>query len=185
MSGLRSRPLLHPHREQQRGSPTRSRAGRRSHRSGGCSSPGRVTRCMGPWQRHSEAGPAARAEAVVARSVPARLDVGLATARQVCWAADSEQAQSRVACARAVPRDRCDLDHTVVAWPGVAVISSLPAHALLPIVRRRSAVQQVAGPSTAAARCTELTIRSLASISTSWSTRRSQRRGSSTGLNWR
>jgi hypothetical protein len=33
-----------------------------------------------------------------------------------------------------VPRDRCDLDHTVVAWPGVAVISSLPAHALLPIV---------------------------------------------------
>jgi hypothetical protein len=49
----------------------------------------------------------------------------IATARQVCWAADSEQAQSRVARARAVPRDRCDLDHPVVAWPGVAVISSL------------------------------------------------------------
>jgi hypothetical protein len=31
MSGLRSRSLLHPHREQQRGSPTRSRAGQRSH----------------------------------------------------------------------------------------------------------------------------------------------------------
>jgi hypothetical protein len=30
-AGLRSGPLLHPHREQQRGSPTRSRAGRRSH----------------------------------------------------------------------------------------------------------------------------------------------------------
>ncbi len=34
----------------------------------------------------------------------------------------------------AVPRDRCDLDHSVVAWPGVAVIPSLPAHALFPIV---------------------------------------------------
>ena len=44
----------------------------------------------------------------------------IATARQVCWAADSEQAQSRLTWARAVPRDRCDLDHTVVAWPGVA-----------------------------------------------------------------
>ncbi len=62
----------------------------------------------------------------------------IATARQVCWAADSEQAQSRVAWARAVPRDRCDLDHTVVAPPGVAVISSLPANALLPIVRSGS-----------------------------------------------
>ena len=30
---------------------------------------------------------------------------------------------------------RCDLDHAAVAWPRVAVISSLPAHALLPIVR--------------------------------------------------
>ena len=60
---------------------------------------------------------------------------GIATARQVCWAADSEQAQSRVAWARAVPRDRCDLDHPVVAWPGLAVIPSPPAHALLPIVR--------------------------------------------------
>ena len=29
----------------------------------------------------------------------------IATARQVCWAADSEQARSRVAWARAVPRD--------------------------------------------------------------------------------
>jgi hypothetical protein len=29
----------------------------------------------------------------------------IAIARQVCWAADSEQAQSRVAWARAVPRD--------------------------------------------------------------------------------
>ena len=33
---------------------------------------------------------------------------------------------------------RRDLGHAVVAWPGVAVISSLPAHALLPIVRSGS-----------------------------------------------
>jgi hypothetical protein len=64
----------------------------------------------------------------------------IATARQVCWAPDSEQAQSRLAWAWTVPRDRCDLDHPVVAWPGVAVISSLPAPALLPFVRTGSEV---------------------------------------------
>ena len=64
----------------------------------------------------------------------------IATVRQVCWAAESEQAQSRVAWARAVPRDRCDLGHPVVAWPGEAVISSLPAHALLPIVHSSSEI---------------------------------------------
>ena len=69
----------------------------------------------------------------------------IATARQVCWAADSEQAQSRLASARAVPRDRCDLDHTAVAWPGVAVISSLPAHALLPIVQSECVIWVDAG----------------------------------------
>ncbi len=69
----------------------------------------------------------------------------IATARQVCWGANSQQAQSRVAWARAVPRDRCDLDHTVVAWPGVAVISSLPAHALLPIVLFDTDAEAVAG----------------------------------------
>ena len=69
----------------------------------------------------------------------------IATARQVCWAADSEQAQSRLAWARAGPRDRCDLDHPVVAWPGVAVISSLPAHALLLIVRTSYALQRITG----------------------------------------
>ena len=69
----------------------------------------------------------------------------IATARQVCRAADSQQAQSRVAWARAGPRDRCDLDHTIVAWPGVAVISSLPAHALLPIVHLSSELGGAAG----------------------------------------
>ena len=92
----------------------------------------------------------------MARSVPARLDVGDCIARQVCWAADSEQAQSRVAWAPAVPRDRCDLDYTVVALPGVAVISSLPADALLPIVRTSSEVGVDEGgcsPTRARARC--------------------------------
>ena len=50
------------------------------------------------------------------------------------------------AWSRAVPRDRCDLDHTVVAWPGVAVISSLPAHALL-LSSGASAPPRVANPS--------------------------------------
>ena len=59
----------------------------------------------------------------------------IATARQVCWAADSEQAQSRVAWAPAVPSDRCDLDYTVVALPGVAVISSLPRISAAPFRR--------------------------------------------------
>ena len=89
----------------------------------------------------------------------------IATARRVCWAAESEQAQSRVAWARAVPRDRCDLGHPVVAWRGGAVISSLPAHALLPIVlsgsddslRRASATPGraafAAGPPTPATLC--------------------------------
>ena len=70
----------------------------------------------------------------MARPGPAGLDVGDCKSAAVCWAADSEQAQSRLASARAVPRDRCDLDHPVVASPGVAVISSPPALALLPIV---------------------------------------------------
>jgi hypothetical protein len=97
------------------------------------------------WQRHSEAQAAARAEAVVARPRPARLDVPIATARQVCRAADSQQSQSRVAWHGPYRADSCDLDHTVVAWPGVAVISSLPAHALLPIVHLSSAVLDAAG----------------------------------------
>jgi hypothetical protein len=71
---------------------------------------------------------AARAEAVVARSVPARLDVGDCDSAPGCWAVDSEQAQSRVAWAPAGPRDRRDLDHPVVAWRGVAVISSPARH---------------------------------------------------------
>jgi len=41
--------------------------------------------------------------------------------------------------ARAGPGDRCDVDHPSVAWPGVAVISSLPSHALLSIVLLDSA----------------------------------------------
>ena len=80
-------------------------------------------RARNPWQSIS-VGPSAADACFWA----------IATARQVCWAADSEQAQSRFAWPRAGPGDRRDLDHPVVAWPGVSVISSLPARALLPIV---------------------------------------------------
>ena len=44
--------------------------------SGRCSRPPSAGRQLSPWQRHSEAGAAARAEAVVARAGPACLDVG-------------------------------------------------------------------------------------------------------------
>ena len=68
--------------------------------------------------------------------------VGDSDSAPVCWAADSEQAQSRVAWERCVPRDGCDLDCPVVAWPGVAVMSSLPTRALLPIVLRGRAFRR-------------------------------------------
>ena len=62
----------------------------------------------------------------------------IATARQVCWAADSEQAQSRVAWARAVPRDAATSITRPSLGHALAVISSLPAHTLLPIVHSTS-----------------------------------------------
>ena len=86
------------------------------------------------WQRHSEAGAAARAEAVVARPVPARLDVG--DCDSAPGLLGGRFRASTITCRMGTGRaeGRCDLDHAAVAWPRVAVISSLPAHALLPIV---------------------------------------------------
>ena len=51
-------------------------------------------------------------------------------------AADSEQAQSRAAWARAEPRDRCDLDHPVVTWRGRRAAGSREngRHARAPVV---------------------------------------------------
>ena len=72
---------------------------------------------------------------VVARSVPARLDVGDRDGAPGLLGGRFRA--STITCCMGTGRaeGRCDLDHAAVAWPGVAVISSLPAHALLPIVR--------------------------------------------------
>ena len=102
--------------------------------------PGRTSRPPRPagrllaWQRHSEARAAARAEAVVARSVPARLDVG--DCDSAPGLLGGRFRASTITCCTGTGRTegRCDLNHAAVAWPRVAVISSLPAHALLPIV---------------------------------------------------
>ena len=116
-----------PFRAQSPGPQSRSRTTASSPR---CSQP----QPLDAWQRHSEARAAARAEAVVARSVPARLDVG------DCDSAPGLlgrrfRASTITCCMGTGPTEgRCDLDHAAVAWPRVAVISSLPAHALLPIV---------------------------------------------------
>jgi hypothetical protein len=99
------------------------------------------TRLPQPWQRYSEVGAAVRAEAVVPRPSPARL--GLAD----CDSAPSLlggrlRASTITSC---VGMDRIeggrDLDHRAVAWPGLAVISSLPAPSLLPIVQTSDAVR--------------------------------------------
>ena len=97
---------------------------------------------MQSWQRHSEARAAARAEAVVARSVPARLDIG--DCDSAPGLLGGRFRASTITCCMGTGRTegRCDLDHTVVAWPGVALISSLPAHALLPIVHLISLVER-------------------------------------------
>ena len=99
----------------------------------------RSTRLPQPWQRRSEARAAARAEAVVARSVAARLDVG--DCDSAPGLPGGRFRASTITCCTGTGRTegRCDLNHAAVAWPRVAVISSLPAHALLPIVPCESA----------------------------------------------
>ena len=87
------------------------------------------------WQRHSEAGAAARVEAVVTRSGPARLDVGDCDSAPGLLGGRFRASTITCCVAKGRTGGRRDLDHPVVAWPGVAVISSLPARALLPIVR--------------------------------------------------
>ena len=87
-----------------------------------------------PWQRHSEAGAAARAEAVAARPGRARLDA------RDCDSAPSLPgsrlpASTIASCVgMALSTVATTLDHRAAAWPGAAVISSLPALALLRFV---------------------------------------------------
>jgi hypothetical protein len=67
----------------------------------------------------------------------------ITTVPLVCWAVDSEQARSRLCVGTDGTDGRRDFDHRAVAWPGGAVISTLPAWFLVqaaasapPIVRR-------------------------------------------------
>ena len=67
----------------------------------------------------------------------------IATAHRVCLAADCQQSTITSCVGMERTEGRRDLDHRAVAWPGVAVISSLPAHALLPFVRSTSLPEAV------------------------------------------
>jgi hypothetical protein len=112
----------------------------------------RAAMCVGwrrrarSWQRHSGAGAAGRAEAVVARPGPAGLDVSDCDSAPALLGARLRASTITSCVGTGRTEGRCDLDHPVVAWPGVAVISSLPAPALLPFVLNGS------GPSFAKAR---------------------------------
>ena len=116
---------------------------------GRTSSPPRPARRLLAWHCASAARAAARAEAVVPRPVPARLDVG--DCDSAPGLLGGRFRASTITCCMGTGRTegRCDLDHAAVAWPRVAVISSLPAHALLPIVRsgnRRVGAQRRCSP---------------------------------------
>ena len=114
----------------------------------GCSAPGpprfrppasRPNRQRGAvplsWQRHSDTGAAARAEAVVARSGSPRLDVGDCDSAPSLL--DRRFLASTITSCVGIDRTkgRPGRDHRGIARPGEAVISSLPALALLQLVR--------------------------------------------------
>jgi hypothetical protein len=92
----------------------------------------RSTRLSHPWQRHSEPGAAARSEAVVARPGPTRLDVDDRDTSRRLRARTSQQARSRSCVGTHRIVGRRDPDHRAVAWPGGAVISSLPTPPTVP-----------------------------------------------------
>ena len=87
----------------------------------------------GPWQRHSEARATRDPKQSSGAEAPHALDVADCDSAPSWPGRDSEHARSR-------PRgmDRIEvgrgLDHRAVARPGLAVISSLPARSLPPIV---------------------------------------------------
>ena len=105
---------------------------------GRTSSPPRQAGRLLAWQRHNEAGAAARTKAVVARQ-----DAHAWLRRDRARAPSSldrqpEQARARSCVGTDRTDDRRDPDHRAVASPRGAVISSAPARALLRFVRRRS-----------------------------------------------
>ena len=91
------------------------------------------------WQRHSEAGAAVRAEAVVPRPGPARPGCGRLRRRPELAGRPTPSKHNHVLRGMDRIEGGRDFDHRAVAWAGLAVISSLPARSLLPIVRCTSA----------------------------------------------
>ena len=81
----------------------------------------------------------AMVEAVVPRRGRARLDVCSAAGPRVCSPANSQRSRSGSCVGTERIQSCCDLDHPAVAWPGGAIVSWLPAHALLQIVQRDNA----------------------------------------------
>ena len=79
------------------------------------------TRLSEPWQRHSEAGAAARAKAVVARSGRARLDVGDCDSTPGLLGGRFRASTITSCVGTGRFEGPLDLRHPVVAWPGVAV----------------------------------------------------------------
>jgi len=96
---------------------------------------------MGAWQRHSDAGVAARTKAVVARKdAHAWLRGDRARAPS---SVDRQPERTRAGSCVGTDRtdDRRDPDHRAVASPRGAVISSAPARALLRFVHPSSLVE--------------------------------------------
>ena len=92
------------------------------------------------WQRHSEAGAAVESRSEIVRAqAPHALDVADCDSAP-SWLGGRLRASTITSC---VGMDRIeggsDFDHRAVAWACLAVISSLPARSLLPIVRCTSA----------------------------------------------
>ena len=87
------------------------------------------------WQRHSDAGAAARAEAVVPRPARARSDGGGCDSAPE-FAGRRLPASVITSCVGIERTEgRRDLGHQAPACPGVPVITSLPANALLRFVQ--------------------------------------------------
>ena len=105
----------------------------------------RSTRLLQPWQRHSEVGAAASAEAVVPRPARARSDGGDCDSAPE-FAGRRLPASVITSCVGIERTEgRRDLGHQAAAWPGVPVITSLPANALLRFVHLNSLVDDFGG----------------------------------------
>ena len=101
---------------------------------------------LGPWLRLSDSShalcpfrPSAHCSFASGARAPRAQVAGLLgdgdSGPAVSWTVDSGQAPDQILRRHRRIEGRCDLDHRAVAWPGGAVISSLPVHALLQLVQ--------------------------------------------------